>query len=384
MLLQQTKTLPQHYFTGIHSTIKFEEQDKREGGLLRTVMVCLASSCRCRPCNGIIQGCANLESITMDPPTIITSNYEDQCGCRTCCTYPNYAWAVVPAQILTTIALALTSQCINGCSVIKVVNTPESGTDEFIINKVFNGTIPNGRINNNATYRSLGLFTWENVDGICVDGENGDDYDWSTIRQYWRMLAGDFERIPVFVLAVVATGVAVGVFASVVFLWLVTLPTCVAHTRRHRAVLILLLTIGMPTVQPLLFLLLQTDLCRKNKCELGRWGKLSILAMFLYFFAGMILLLATKDFPGNPYKEREPMMRFNVTSYFSPRSQVASDTGSSRSSNLNNQHFENVNPAPDVELTNYGNGFADAIEIPVESEFIDRTLIESEAGPIST
>jgi hypothetical protein len=315
----------------------------------------------------------------MDPPTIITRNYEDQCGCRTCCTYPNNVWAILPAQALTIIAFAFTVKSIAGCSLVHFPNTPESGIDNFTITTVFNGTTPIGRINNNATYRSLGLFSWENIDGYCVVGKKGDNYDWSTIQRYWQMLAGDFERTPTFVLAVVTVGVAAGIFALSLLLWMVCL-TCVAHKRRHRVLLVLLLTIGLPTVHPLMFLLLQTEYCRENKCNVDHWGKYSIIAIFLYFMAGIALLIATKDFPGNPYKEQQPMVRFNLTSLFSPR--LHADSHGS-DSNPNVRHFVNVNPASVIGMTNYSNGFADAIEIPVESELIDRTLIEAEVGPLS-
>jgi hypothetical protein len=308
------------------------------------------------------------------PPTIITSTYEDQCGCRTCCTYPNRVWAIVPAQILTAIAFVFTVKSICDCSLVQVPNTPKSGIDNFIIITVFNGTIPDGRINNNATQRALGLFTWENIDGTCR--KNGDDYDFSTMQRYWQMLASDFEGTPMFVLAVVTIGVAVGMFALLVFLWMICLPSCVAHTRKHRTVLVLFLTIGLPTVHPLMFLFLHTAFCIENNCEIGRGGKYLIAAIFLYLMAGMVLLLATKDFPGNPYKEQKPMMQFKLPSCAQPRLHVLSD------SNASAQHVESVNPAPVVAMMNYSNGFADAIEIPVDSEFINRTLIESDAGPL--
>jgi hypothetical protein len=335
-------------------------------------MACLMRCCCCcRPCNGFIQGCTSLETITLNPPTIITSTYEDQCGCRTCCTYPNKVRAILPAQILTFIAFVFTGRSVNDCSLVQVPNTPETGLDNFTITTVFNGTIPSDIMNDYSPTRSLGIFTWESIDGSCVfEDDRGGGF--SKISRYWRVLGGDFATTSKFGVATTIFGIVLGLFSLFVFLWMICILSCVAHTRRHRAVLASLLTIGLPTLQPLIFLLFRTEFCRKNSCELGDAGKSAIAAIFLYFIAGMIILFATNDFPGNPYKENEPMMRLNLPSYFSPRSNAASDSSSS------NQNINNSRPTPSVELTNYSNGFADAVEIPVDGELIDRTLIESD------
>jgi hypothetical protein len=339
-------------------------------------MACIKRCCRC---NGIIHSCTTIEAINMNPPTVITSQYEDQCGCRTCCSYPNNVWSILPAQILSIIAFSMSTESLSGCQLVRVQFTTKYNIDDFTIKLLYNGTIPSEIDYQNSTSRSLGFFTWEDIDGSCGginDDYHGTDDTNSIIERYWVYVGSDFKRL-LFVAGFVAT------LGFVVVLWMICILSCVAHKRRYRGILVVVLTIILPVLQSLTFRVLATEICQKTNCELDKSGYMAIVAIVLYFMAGVFLCVGTRDFPGNPYKkQKQGAILTTLRSYFSKQSESFSDHETNENNNMNQLYDRS--PTVDVEMINYTNGFADAVEIPVESEFIDRTLIEQDEIRLTT
>ena len=328
---------------------------------------------------GLIQGCTNIESINMNPPAVLTRKYEDQCGCRTCCSYPNYVWAILPAQILTLVALTSTVASYAKCKLFKVPNTPENGIDAFTINTLYNGTIPTGIENDNATYRSIGLFAWEDIEGACsydsYEGSSTDGEGTADLLAYWEFLGSDFRALRLMAGIVTTLG-------FLILVWMICLLSCVAHTRRYRGIVVFLLLFLLPLLQLLTFRVRATKFCRENGCKLGESFRIGISAVVFYFLAGLLLCIATQDFPGNPYRKRKPPLQSTLRMLFGQRSETSSDNDIP--DNTNPHLRPDGSPMSDAEMTPYHNGFADAVEIPVTSEFIDRTLIDADAAAPAT
>lgn len=334
--------------------------------------------------NGLIQSCTNIEAINMNPPAVITRQYEDQCGCRTCCSYPNSVWAVLPVQFVTTIALGLSIASIADCRLVRVPNTLENGIDKFTIQEFYNRTIPVGIKNNNATSRSIGLFGWENINGECSfdsyeDMPGNDDRTaehFPTVKLFLELVGRDF--IPLMKL-----GVAVTILGFLVLIWMLCLLSCVAHTRRYRGFFAAILIFLLPLLQLLTLRILGTEFCEDRNCKLDEGSFFVISAAILYFAAGLLLCMGTQDFPGNPYnKRKQGTILTNMRSCCRRRSETISQSESVDNNDKN--QLCNGSPTTDVEMTNYNNGFADAVEIPVESEYIDRTLIEQDEIRLNT
>jgi hypothetical protein len=312
---------------------------------------------------------------TMHSPSMITNKYEDQCGCRTSCSYPNNVWAILPAQIAVLCAFLSTGNTVVNCRLVQVLNTPEAGIDQFTIDDIFHGFIPTDFTN--STTRSLGIFTWESVNGDCFFGqspkglhdEQKENYESDdALEKYWNFLGDDW-HLPK-VMAILAI-----VISFIVLFWTIGLFSCVANTRRYRISLVILLTVFMPLFQASMLLVLRTDFCKTNNCTLDDSGECCIVATILYFIAGIILHFGTTNYPGNPYKKRKPRQYF-----------LGLRGGT------NNENVDTIpnNDSPTAsDIVNHNNGFADAIEIPVESNFIDRTLFDADAispspDPIAT
>ena len=306
----------------------------------------------------------------MDPPAVITRQYEDQCGCRTCCSYPNNVCAILPAQIIIAIAFVTSALGYTGCGLVKVPNTLENRVDAFTIESFYNGTIPVDKVNNNATFRSLGLFWWEDIQGNCYNEGSTDHVDAKTVQTYWDFVQDDFFQF-------VILGAVVGALGVFVLIWSICLQTCVAHKRRYRRILVALLLVLLPLLQSFMFLILTTEFCREKGCEISESGYYIIIAAVFYFLAGFLLCIGTQDFPGNPYKKSKTILPLMLQRFFGQRTESSSIA---TSDTANRQQGQGGAMDTNIEMANYNNGFADAVEIPVESEFLDRTLIESDAA----
>lgn len=307
----------------------------------------------------------------MNPPAVITRKYEDQCGCRTGCSYPNNVWAILPAQISTSIAFISSILSIADCRLVRVPN--------FTMDDLYNGTIPDGVVNNNATFRSIGFFGWENINGKCSyesyegSASGSDEQPFPYVKKYLGFVGQDF--IPLLIMKMVVT-----MLGFLVLLWMMCLLSCVAHKRLYRYALVVTLIFILPLFQSLTFRILATEFCQEKKCELDEGSGLTIFAIILYFTAGLILCIGTHDFPGNPYKKQKQVtILTTLRSYFGKKSEAMSSNETNE--NNNNNQWNNGSPTAEAEMINFSNGFADAVEIPVDSEFIDRTLIEAGEGP---
>jgi hypothetical protein len=252
---------------------------------------------------------------------------------------------------------------------------------------LYNGTVPSNIENNNAPYRALGLFGWEDIQGSCsyekydgspendITGNNNNEDDVkSDLGLYWDLLGSDFEGIRI-------TGGVVLTLGFLVLMWMICVQSCVAHTRQCRAILGFLLVFLLPLLQSLTFRVVLTEFCEEKNCEMYKTSYTIIIAMLFYFLAGLLLCIGTQDFPGNPYRKRRSSIRSRLRTFVGGTSQTSSSNDTDE--HVNNSYNNAGSSLSDVEMTpQYHNGFADAVEIPVESEFIDRTLIDADAAPV--
>jgi hypothetical protein len=298
-------------------------------------------------------------------PTIITTEYEDQCGCRIFCSYPNNFYAIVVAQLLTLVSFAITLDAASDCH---FVNGPASEIDPFSTTylQLINKTIPEEDLRKNEkTERGLGFFGWEYLDGTCASGghrvTNATAIASGASELYFFDLVGTDWRTPR-VMAVISLSLSV-----IVMLWTLSF-SCVATKRRYRAILSFLLILVLPLFQSLTFLVLRTDFCEEFECTLGGTGQRVIAAILASVFAGILLCVGTTNFPGNPYTKGK-------------RSQRCSNLLFCRNTCRQLVMDQNAEPEQNsmemVATTNQ----VDVVEVPVESEFFDVALVDGTAVP---
>lgn len=304
-------------------------------------------------------------------PTIITSEYEDQCGCRTCCSYPNNVYTIVGAQLLTLVAYSSTLLAATKC---RFVDGPSDVIDPFSVQYLFNNTIPDDVTNNNSTIRGIGFFAWEVIDGSCsfeyyateynstVPGEDvfkeAGVYNW----YYTNLVGTDWET------ARTMTGITFFLSTSV-FIWMLSF-SCVAHKRRYRAILSFLLTVVLPLFQSLTLLVFRTEFCQDNDCQLSDGSWHAVGAAMVYFLAGILLCVGTSNFPGNPYtKGRRPPRCSNLLCCRNTCRQMMMDEEEEP------EQFEMVATGSQLHRQ------VDVLEVPVERDYFDTSLIDGTAVP---
>ena len=306
-------------------------------------------------------------------PAILPSEYEDQCGCRPCCSYPNHVWTIVLAQLLTLVAFISTLAAAIDC---RFVNGPLEVIDAFTIEYLFNNSVPEDVRANNATSRGVGFFAWEVMDGSC-------SYDFYTGKNYWNATNPEEEMnnddIGVFDLyytqlvgtdwMVPRTMAGISVFlAFIVLIWMFCF-SCVAHKRRYRVILSFLLMIVLPLFQSLTFLVFRTDFCDVHDCHVTSGSYHAMAATITYCFVGVLLCFGTTNFPGNPYSSTPKGQR-------PPR---CANLLCCRNTCLS---FTERKPAEqsDDEMAASPTHHDHVMEVPVESAFFDKCLIHEDAA----
>jgi hypothetical protein len=299
-------------------------------------------------------------------PTIITSEYEDQCGCRTCCSYPNNLWSILPAQFITLVACMMSCAALFECRFVMVDiernDIADAPNNEFL----WNGTITDRReLYHSNSSRGLGFFAWETIDGSCSYGPPPDGWE-NKLKMYAAFLGSDWD--PARAMAMITVGVAL-----TVFIWMIVILSCVAHKRRYRTILAFLLIIVLPLFQAMTLIVLRTDFCCKYDCIIGSSGINAATAVAFYLIAGILICFGTASFPGNPYRKRPRRRCQNLLCCGQFRSNQDS------SDEIDNNHGSNI------EMGQHNsNNFADIVEVPVESDFFDSSLIDSNvASPTS-
>jgi hypothetical protein len=303
------------------------------------------------------------ESLEDTPvPTIITSNYEDQCGSRSCCSYPNNVWAILPVQICVLLALGSTMSSFFSCQFVTI---PQEAVDldRFSIDVIYNGTRPELIVNNKKTTRGLGFVSWENINGECtfrsiVDNPSTKNDDAGMVEDlYWALIGSDWQRPRNIMYTTMFLG-------SFIMVWVVYILSCISNRHRYRVLLAFVLAVVLPLLQSLALTVLRTELCMEHDCTLGESGHIAIIAVVFYFIAGVLLFFGTTNFPGNPYTKRtrpEYLDRCCCRRHGCERACP------------NHERADNHNTT--VEMAKRHNGFADAVEVPVESEFFDSSLV---------
>jgi hypothetical protein len=303
-------------------------------------------------------------------PTIITTEYEDQCGCRVFCSYPNNVCTIVLAQLLTLMAISFTVYTTLDCRFIK---GPSAEIDAFTLQFLFNNTVPEDFEYKPSELRGLGFFSWEAMDGTCSSeyyiGSNLTYADLNnntySVRDiacsvYYARLVGTDWKMPR------AMAVLSSVVAFVAVTWMLIL-SCVANKRRYRAILAILLMIVLPMVQSLTFLVFRTDYCVANDCEYGGSSRYATAAVVAYFLSGVLLCVGTTDFPGNPYtKRRRPPHCDNLLCCRNACRQLMKEPDEPE------QHQTEA-------VASATHPLAEVTEVPVEPDFFDTSLIDGDA-----
>jgi hypothetical protein len=291
-------------------------------------------------------------------PAIITTEYEDQCGCRIFCSYPNNVYTILLAQVLTLVSFVFILDAASDCDFVRV---PASAIDPFSTQYLLsiNKTIPEEDLTKNATERGLGLFAWESLDGSCASGGKRD----KPKNERFIDLVGTDWKAPQ-VMAIISAALS-----AIAVLWMMSF-TCVATKRRYRAMLSFLLILVLPLFQSLTFLVLRTDFCEDNDCELAAHGHSIIVAIVTSAVAGILLCVGTTNFPGNPYtKGRRSQMCSNLLFCRHTCRQMVMDP-----------HAE-IPELNSVEMDATNNHADHVVEVPVESDFFDASLIHGSAIP---
>jgi hypothetical protein len=141
---------------------------------------------------------------------------------------------------------------------------------------------------------------------------------------------------------------------------------CMATKRHYRAILSFLLILVLPLFQSLSFLVLRTEFCEKNDCQLGGGGQLVIAAILVSFVAGILLCLGTRNFRGNPYSKGQNSQRCSNLLFF---------RNTFRQLVMDRNCPPEQNNAEMVAATNH----QEVMEVPVEPDFFDASLINGTA-----
>lgn len=271
----------------------------------------------------------------------------DRCECRPC-TFPNGVFVLAVALILLFAASVLSISAAVGCQFVTV---DADKVDPFLPRTI---TLPNATMvfvvpqqqSNKSTRRGLGLFVWEGVDGECIGENDNNDYADASLDDYRDFTGSDWD-------AAAWMAVFSSVAASLLFVWLLTF-LCVAHRKLIRTIFGLILIALLPIFQSLTFAVTGSDFCDENDCQLGSSARFAVVAVGLYVTTGILLLCFSKDYPGE---------RRSAVSY--------------KRNTKNNSSIEGCTVAVD-EL--HCDGFADAQEVPVDREFVDIALVDSNAA----
>jgi hypothetical protein len=212
---------------------------------------------------------------------MIFSKPSDTCECRSC-TYPNGVFILILAQILMLAASLFSLFVVCDCQFVTV----DAAAVDPILTAIFhNESIP---VQPNKQDRGLGFFVWEDVDGKCTYEHNYNITE-ASWKDYENFLGSDWN-------AARAMACYAAFFAWAVLIWLLVF-SCVAHPKVIRYILVGVLIVLMPIFQSIPFLVMGSDFCNENDCQIGRSAIYSAVAVGLYVITG-ILLLFSKDYPG--------------------------------------------------------------------------------------
>ena len=228
-----------------------------------------------------------------------SSSQQDQCGCL--CYNRNGLVVVLAAQLLMLLAAAFSSAALFDCQFVTVDAEYVDHELADIFENLFNKTVP---VEENNEKRGLGFFFYEGVDGECTWDHFEDLSDRVSSSEwehrfenghdaYMDFLGSDWDAPRA--LAVTAT-----VLSWCFLFWLATF-SCVSHIKCLRWTFGVLLAAFMTALQGSTFAVLNSDLCDRYDCELGRSSRLGITALVLAVAAGLLMFF-TRDHPGREVK----------------------------------------------------------------------------------
>jgi hypothetical protein len=264
----------------------------------------------------------------------------DTCKCRPC-TYPNGVFILIVAQILLVAASALAVAAAVDCQFVTV----EASLVDPFLTTIFPDESTTVEPNNND--RGLGFFVWEGVDGKCT-WEHNYTYTETAWQEYRDFLGSGWDGAR-------AMACFSAFCAWALLIWLLVF-SCVAHRKVLRYIFGGVLLVLMTIFQSITFAVMDSDFCNENDCQIGRSARCSAVAVGLYAMTG-ILLFCSKDYPGAR----------NVDG----QSPIAPQDSEKPNEEGTVDHRDEEEPQHD--------GFADAQEVPPESDLVDVALVDSSA-----
>jgi hypothetical protein len=230
----------------------------------------------------------------MRPSSLINLD-TDKCACK--CFNPNGILILIAVQVLVFIAACFSTVAMVDCHFVSVDAAKVDPALAQILKDTF-GEPATVDVNNDK--RGLGFFFYEGVDGDCTweHFEDLDDrFNSSDIGDrledgfdaYLDFLGADWD-------APRGLGVTAAAAGWLLMMWLLAF-CCVSHPKVLRWVVGVLVVILCAVFQASTFAVLNSDICDKFACDLGRSARFAVTATILAAVAG-VLMLFTKDHPG--------------------------------------------------------------------------------------
>jgi hypothetical protein len=188
----------------------------------------------------------------------------DSCSVS-CCKYPNGTFQIVLGQIFLFFALWLSLSAMGDCEFV---------TAKLVVPEPFFPGLPHDVW---AGGRSgVGFFTFQQANGNCYYGPS---YNKELAHWYFDYLGSDWRAARVM-------GTIVFVAGWPIWFWTLAFA-CIAHIRSVRYVLAGTLVLVLSVLQLLTVLIVRSDFCERQSCELGRSGFFSVASGLCLIISGL-------------------------------------------------------------------------------------------------
>lgn len=332
-----------------------------------------------------------------------------------CCSYPNgtSCWTIATAQLCLLLGLLLFVGALLDCQIVTIPSSegingtifeatanatahqkaateaPTFALDETTnSSNTTNSTItganttrmnkPSRLYYNNNTDLGLGVFFWEWGDGTCYgywtderhesngnpNPENSGDDDGNGEGNYIEDLFSEYLHGDDAAFDEVRGMAVVGVLLSLILFAFLLSFSCVLYNNVVKNVLAILILLMLPSFKAVAFVVKTSSFCRQFDCSFGRSAYLSYSAVAFDTLAGVLLIFTQ---PPNPQTKIDRQFQLQQQE---------------RMNQLQLRNRDNIIHGDIRTLTEeerQRDGFNNAREIPVESDFIDPSLINANA-----
>lgn len=208
--------------------------------------------------------------------------------CMCGCAYLNGWGAIIGVQMFALIGLLFSIATLGDCSFVELderLFLPSDLDEEDLPLKV-------------TQTGYVGLLTWQMLDGNCYFYTEGADWE-GQINTYIDILGTDFELARL--LAYISTCL------NFVFVCYLLSFTCSSQVRGVRLTNVIFLTLILPGLQGVVFILFASDFCDDYGCTFSRSAGFCVGAMASFFLSGLCFLCAS-EYPGPQPKSKKPRM----------------------------------------------------------------------------